>query len=272
MEHLLFPSSPLNSERLTAAVSAKHVLITGASYGIGEQAALLLAAHGAHVILVARTTEKLQQLKATIEKDGGRATVLAADLYQAGQVDTLNEQLQQITGGIHLFINNAGKSIKRAIADSLERNHDFTRTITLNYTSPVQLCLGLIPSLKQNKGQIINVSSAVCLLLPVPYWAAYHASKTAFDTWLRAAAPELKEMNIATTTLYLPLVRTRMIAPTKEYEHAPAMSPQHVARIIGRAAYQRNTRYMPWWLIFAQTTAFLFRRVWERFAINLLKR
>jgi NAD(P)-dependent dehydrogenase (short-subunit alcohol dehydrogenase family) len=107
----------------------------------------------------------------------------------------------------------------------LQRAHDFERTIQLNYLAPVKLCLALIPKLQQTHGQIINVSAINVLMAPTVNWAAYQASKTVFDQWLRCASAELENQHIKISTAYLPLIRTRMIEPTQIYNHAPPYNP-----------------------------------------------
>jgi len=248
------------------------VLITGASYGIGESLAYKLAATGAHLILIARTEKKLSLIKKDIEAQGGTATIFPTDLTKTEQVEQLSVQLLALPSSIDIVINNAGKSIRRPVKESLDRFHDFTRTIGVNYLGPVQLILSLIPVLEQNKGHIINVSAINVLLAPAPHWAAYQASKSAFDQWFRSVSPELQLAGIATTSVYLPLVRTRMIAPTPAYDNMPAMSAEHVARIICKCIINRNRSYAPWWLIFGQLGSVIFRKPWERLSTYYLKR
>lgn len=270
IEHFLFPPICVNRSKLAEEVNGKTVLITGASYGIGESLAYALSKSRANLILVARTAEKLDAIKTEIEASGGKVNVFPADLTKTEQIENLLNELQQLPDGIDIFINNAGKSIRRPLMESLDRFHDFTRTMNLNYFAPVQLALGLIPVLRENHGQIINVSAVNVTLLPAPYWAAYQASKTAFDQWFRCAAPELEAANIYTSSIYLPLVRTRMIEPTAEYKNAPAMSPEHVARIICRAIYTKKS-FAPWWLFFAQFGSVTFRRPAEFFMRRWIK-
>ena len=144
--------------------------------------------------------------------------------------------------------------------------------MALNYFAPVQLLLHLIPQLEKNKGQVINISAVNVLLPPAPYWAAYQASKSAFDQWWRSVSPELNAKDIATTTIYLPLVRTRMIVPTKIYDKVPAMSPQHVAKIIAKTIYTQRKQFKPWWLIFGQWAGLIFGRLWNWGNIQWLKK
>jgi short-subunit dehydrogenase len=137
---------------------------------------------------------------------------------------------------------------------------------------PVQLLLGLIPTLVARRGHVINVSAVNVLMAPAPYWAAYQASKTAFDQWLRCVAPELEARGVRTTSIYLPLVRTRMIEPTRHYQNLPAMRPEQVAQLICRAIISRRRRYAPWWLLLAQLASVLFRGPWEAAWGRRLKR
>ncbi len=262
-ESLLFLPTRLNRKKLENIVKNKTILITGATFGIGEKLAYQLANTGANLILVARTEEKLNQIKIEIEASGGKVEIFPTDLTQTESVEKLLNKLNNLPNGVDIVINNAGKSILRSITDSLDRFHDFQRTMALNYFAPVQLLLGLIPILERNKGHIINISAVNVLLIPAPFWSAYQSSKTAFDQWFRCAAPELNAAGIKTTSIYLPLVRTRMIEPTAEYKNAPAMSPQHVASIICKAIYTQTKYFSPWWLIFGQIASVLFRYPWE---------
>lgn len=272
IEFLLFPPTRFDKARLEKSLRGKTVLITGASYGIGENLTVQLAKTGAHLILAARTEVKLKQIKTEIEAAGGKASIYPTDLTQPESVERLTENLRQLPGGIDVFINNAGKSIRRPIMESLDRNHDFTRTMAINYFAPVRLMLDLIPILVKNQGQIINISAVNVLLAPAPFWAAYQASKAAFDNWFRCVAPELNAVGVRTTSIYLPLVRTRMIEPTAEYRTMPAMQPAHVAKIICQSIYTKRKYYAPWWLIFGQLASVLFRRPWEALMLSFVKK
>jgi short-subunit dehydrogenase len=258
-----FPFLGFNCSKLQNQLAGKTVLITGASYGIGECLVESLAETKAHLILVARTAEKLTKVRQRVEAKGGRADVYPCDLRNVDQVRALLEEFHQLPNGVDIFVNNAGHSIRRSVFDSLDRLHDFTRTMNVNYLGPVQLMLSLIPVFVARQGHVINVSAVNVLLAPMPMWAAYQASKTAFDQWFRCVAPELNARGVSTTTIYLPLVRTRMIEPTKAYKNIPAMQPEHVAQLICKAILSRKRTYAPWWLILGQLASVLFRWPWE---------
>ncbi|BDS09410.1 SDR family NAD(P)-dependent oxidoreductase [Aureispira anguillae] len=272
LEHLLFPPKYCSAKQLKKAIGQKNIVITGASYGIGEAIAYQLASNNVHLILVARTDSKLRRLKTKLEALGATISIYSVDLSQEREVCLLIDHLKQQHNGIDIVISNAGHSIKRSIHDSLERFHDFQRTMAINYFGPVQLLLALIPLLKKNKGHIINISAVNVLLIPAPHWSAYQASKAAFDQWFRSVSLELKSDQISCSTVYLPLVKTRMIAPTPAYAKAPAMSPQHVAKIVGRLIYTKRRKFAPWWLFFGQLGSLLFRNSWEFWLPLLLKK
>ena len=272
MRLLFFPFLWFSRSKLQRVLAGKTVLITGASYGIGECLAESLAETEAHLLLVARTADKLHEVRQKVEAKGGRADVLPCDLRNEEDLHRLLDTLHQLPDGIDVVVNNAGKSIRRSIFDSLDRFHDFTRTMSLNYYGPVQLLLSLIPTLVARKGHVIDVSAVNVLLAPAPKWAAYQASKTAFDQWFRCVGPELNARGVSTTSIYLPLVRTRMIEPTQAYKNMPAMQPEQVAHLICQVINSRRRTYGPWWLMTAQLASVLLRWPWERLMSWRLKR
>lgn len=263
VEYLLFPPFHYNREKLGDHIRGKTIVITGASYGIGEQVAKEFSVYNVHLILIARSLEKLEQLKQELESNGSKVTVIAANLYEEAEVDTLLGMLKALPGGIDLFISNAGKSIRRPLMESLDRYHDITRTNSLNFLAPAKLLLGLTALFRQKKTQIINISAMNVLLPPTACWAAYQASKTAFDQWFRCHIPEWYAAGITASRVYFPLVRTRMIAPNVNYRDTPAMTPEHAARIVAKLCYTKATIYKPWWAWFAELGGFLGQRLFE---------
>jgi short-subunit dehydrogenase len=265
LQNLLFPPLFITQSRLKTALQGKTILITGASFGIGEALVELLKDTQTHLILVARTEAKLLQIQQKMLGNTAKITIFAVDLTQNQALAQLIHNLQNQPEGIDIIVSNAGKSIRRSIFEAQNRYHDFTRTMALNYNAPVQLILALLPILAQKNGQIINVSAANVLLLPAPFWAAYQASKTAFDQFLRCIQPELATKNMATTSIYLPLVRTRMIAPTAIYARTPAMSAERAALIIAKTMLTRQRTYKPYWLFLGEVASLFFRKIGEFF-------
>lgn len=218
------------------------IVITGASSGIGEAAAKQLAARGAIVCLVARREEELARVAGEIEAAGGIAHAYSANLAESESIDALVELLRADHPRIDALVNNAGRSIRRPILESLDRAHDFERTMQLNYLAVVRLTLGLLPSmLEHGDGHIINVSS-VAALMTTPRFAAYLASKSALDAFSRSLRIELEEKGIAVTAINYPLVKTAMTAPTAIYKYLPQMDVADAAGWIVEAIATRPAR------------------------------
>lgn len=222
-------------KRLPTVVKDKVVLITGASSGIGLTVAKQLAAAGAHVLLVARTQEKLEEVKQEIEAAGGKASVFPCDLNDMNSIDECAKNILAQVGHIDILINNAGRSIRRAVAESIDRFHDFERTMQLNYFGAVRLILSVLPHMIDRKdGHIINISS-IGVLANATRFSAYVASKAALDAFSRCLSAEVHAHNINLTSIYMPLVRTPMIAPTKMYNYVPTLSTDQAADMVARA-------------------------------------
>ena len=270
-ERLLFPNVTIDKEKLADKISGKTIVITGATYGIGAQLALLFSCYKVHLVLIARTEEKLNEIAGIITRNGSRCSIIPADLYLEKETDDTIEVLLNLPEGIDVFISNAGKSITRSLSHSLDRYHDVTRTNALNYLAPVKLLLKITPLLRAGKGLIVNVSSLNVLLLPAPKWAVYQTSKTAFDQWFRSNSAEWRIMGIKAKTIYLPLVRTRMITPNEHYRNYPAMLPQQAALRIATLLYSHNSHSKPWWSIYPQAGSFFGRYIWEKLSCYTLK-
>ncbi|WP_309234809.1 SDR family NAD(P)-dependent oxidoreductase [Nocardia sp. XZ_19_385] len=244
---LLYPTTRPREKSLRDAVSGRVVLITGASHGIGKASARKLGAAGAVVLLVARSTDDLEAVAADIRAAGGTAHVYPADLTEFDAVETLARDLLTEHGHIDVVINNAGKSIRRPIHESYDRFHDFTRTMDINYLGPVRLLLTLIPHMRDRKqGHIVNVSTWGVLMPPTPRWSAYSSSKGAFDTWLRTVATEIASDGVTTTSIYMPLVHTRMSAPT-DFSNLPGLTVDEASDLICHAVTARPREIAPWW-------------------------
>jgi NAD(P)-dependent dehydrogenase (short-subunit alcohol dehydrogenase family) len=234
----------LNRARTLAdAVKGKVVVVTGASSGIGRAVAQKVAAAGATALLVARSAENLDALKREIEAAGGHAVAYPCSLTDGVACDALVSRILAEHRHVDVLINNAGKSIRRSVAASDGRFHDFERTMSLNYFGALRLILGLLPSMRERKsGHIINVSS-IGVQTNAPRFSAYVASKAALDAFSRAAASEVKGDGVDFSTVYMPLVRTPMISPTKIYDQFPALSPDDAADLIARAVITRTKRF-----------------------------
>jgi thioester reductase-like protein len=220
---------------LRGAIEGKVVVITGASSGIGEALALRVGEAGGIAVLVARSEDKLNEVKSQIEQAGGTAHVHPGNLSELEDCDRLVEEIIAAHGPVDILVNNAGRSIRRSIGNSYDRFHDFQRTMQLNYFGALKLIIGFMPGMRgQKSGHIINVSS-IGAQTNTPRFSAYVASKSALDAFSRSIASEIVDDHVSITTVYMPLVRTPMIAPTGMYDAFPTATPDEAAEMITRA-------------------------------------
>ncbi len=227
---------------LENSVRGSVVMVTGASSGIGKSAAMKVADAGGIVLLVARTPEKLEETRDQIEAGGGEAHIHRCDLSDVDDIDRMAAEVLEQHGHVDILINNAGRSIRRSIALSYDRFHDFERTMQLNYFGPVRTILRLLPVMRERRsGQIVNVSS-IGVQTNMPRFSAYVASKSALDAFSRCIASEIIDDNVNITTIHMPLVRTPMIAPTKMYDRFPTITPDEAADMICDAIIYKPKR------------------------------
>jgi NAD(P)-dependent dehydrogenase (short-subunit alcohol dehydrogenase family) len=227
---------------LAGVIKGKKVLITGASSGIGLETALKVGEAGGEVLLVSRTREKLEEVAEKIAEMGGTAHVHPADLADLDDIDRLAKEVLDEHGGIDVLVNNAGRSIRRSVAASYDRFHDYERTIQLNYFGALKLILAFLPGMRERKsGHIINVSS-IGVQTNTPRFSAYVASKSALDAFSRCVAPEVVGDGVRFTTVYMPLVRTPMIEPTDIYKAFPTLTPDEAAQMLCDAMIDKPKR------------------------------
>ncbi len=227
---------------LEGKVKGKVVVVTGGTSGIGEATAIKLAGAGAKVVIVARDPEKAQLTLAKIKESGGHAKFYSCDLAELSSCDKLVNDVLKDYGHCDYLVNNAGRSIRRGIANSYDRFHDFERTMQLNYFGSLRLIMGFLPGMvKNDHGHIINISS-IGVLTQAPRFSAYVASKAALDAFSGCAASEFVDNHVHFTTINMPLVRTPMIAPTKMYNSVPTLSPEQAADLVVEAIVYKPVR------------------------------
>jgi NAD(P)-dependent dehydrogenase (short-subunit alcohol dehydrogenase family) len=249
IDMLANPPRVSDPDKLRSAISGKTVLVTGASFGVGEATARKLGAAGATVLVVARSADRLHDVAASINAGGGKAVAYPADLTDEAAVAGLTKQIGDEHGALDIVVSNAGKSLRRSLHHQYDRPHDFQRTIDINYLGPIQLLLGVVPAMRtQGRGHIVNVSSVGVRVPPGPQWGAYQASKGAFDRWLRSVAPELHADGVEVTSVYFALVRTRMIEPTPVLRKLPGLYPDQAADVIAKAIIERPRTIAPPWV------------------------
>ena len=255
---LAYPSISLTPNITREHFCRKWILVTGASHGIGRALTEKLISAGANVFLIARSEADLHLLCAKAKQMGSSADYCTIDLRDREKLELLCQKLREPLPRLDYFFCNAGKSIHRKINDAQDRLHDYDRTMDLNYRSLVALSLAILPALKASKGHIVYSSSVSTLYPMAPGWSAYHASKSAANTWCETANSEFAPLGVQVQIAYLPLVHTAMSDVNEQYKHLPAYTPADAANILLKLAIRKVRTYKPWWAKLSAPIAYLF--------------
>ncbi|MDR6225775.1 SDR family NAD(P)-dependent oxidoreductase [Desmospora profundinema] len=175
----------------------KTAVVTGASSGIGEAFAKMLAHKGTRVILIARRRERLEALKEAILSGGGQADVWQADLTQNRDLEAICDRLRQEE--VDLLVNNAGFGLYGPVTETdPDREQSM---IQLNVSSLVSLTRAVLPQMvDRGSGGIIQIASTSSFL-PTPYMTAYGATKAFVLHYSEGLAAELKGTGVTITTV-----------------------------------------------------------------------
>ena len=191
-----------------AGITGKVVVITGASSGLGEAAARLLADQGAAVVLGARRVDRLETLAREINDRGHRALALATDVVDVKQVQRLVDTAVERFGRIDVIINNAGL-MPQSPLDRL-RIDEWDRMIDVNIKGVLYGIAAALPHMKRQKsGHIINVSSVAGHKVRAG-GAVYSATKHAVRVISEGLRQEVKPYNIRTTIISPGAVETEL--------------------------------------------------------------
>lgn len=184
-------------------------LVTGAGRGIGRAIAESLAANGYAVVIVARTTTEINELKRELAARGHTANAFACDVSSSLDVDLLHTKIEKEVGEVSVLVNNAGV----APSEKLENTTDelWHHTIAVNLTGPFYLSRAFVPGMKKlGGGHIINIASTAAHE-GFAYTSAYTASKHGLLGLTRALAVELKRANIQVNAICPGFVRTQIV-------------------------------------------------------------
>ncbi|OCB12443.1 short chain dehydrogenase [Mycolicibacterium porcinum] len=220
----------------------KHVIITGASSGIGRASAIAVAERGGCVFALARSGEALDDLVAEIRSSGGQAYAFTCDVTDSASVEHTVKDILGRFGHVDYLVNNAGRSIRRSVVNSTDRLHDYERVMAVNYFGSVRMVLALLPHWRERRfGHVVNVSSAG-VQANSPKYSAYLPSKAALDAFSEVVGTETLSDHITFTNIHMPLVKTPMIAPSRKLNPVPPISAEHAAAMVVRGLVDKPAR------------------------------
>ena len=220
----------------------KHVVITGASSGIGRAAAIAVAERGATVFALARNAEALDDLVAEIRASGGEAHAFTCDVTDSTSVEHTVKDILGRFDHVDYLVNNAGRSIRRSVVASTDRLHDYERVMAVNYFGAVRMVLALLPHWRERRfGHVVNVSSAG-VQARNPKYSSYLPTKAALDAFADVVSTETLSDHITFTTIHMPLVRTPMIVPSRRLNPVPPISAEHAAAMVVRGLIEKPAR------------------------------
>ncbi|MEU8894353.1 SDR family NAD(P)-dependent oxidoreductase [Nocardia sp. NPDC048505] len=226
------------------ALGGLRILITDACSEVGRATAARLASHGARLVLVAPQRDQLVSACAQLTDAGGQARWHRCDLSALGDVDQLVRWTLAEFETVDVLINNAGRPLRRPLAQSLDRFRDYQRMMAANYFGPLRLTLGLLPAmLHSGSGQVINVGPWSRETGAAPHFASYAAAQAAWTTFGRSADAELSAHGIQVHAVQYPAVGA--VGPGTLFGHEYALDPTGAALSVETAIRAHPGRIEP---------------------------
>lgn len=223
-------------------LQGRHVVITGASSGIGRASAIAIAERGATVFALARNGAALDELVAEIRANGGAAHAFTCDVTDSASVEHTVKDILGRFDHVDYLVNNAGRSIRRSVVNSTDRLHDYERVMAVNYFGAVRMVLALLPHWRERRfGHVVNVSSAG-VQARNPKYSSYLPTKAALDAFSDVVGSEVLSDHITFTNIHMPLVRTPMIVPSHRLNPVRAISPERAAAMVVRGLVDKPAR------------------------------
>lgn len=212
---------------MTKTLSGRVALVTGASRGIGQAAAIALGAAGAHVIALARTVGGLEETDDAIRATGGSATLVPLDLKDAPAIDRLGASIFERWGRLDAFLGNAGTLGALSPLAHLEPKV-FQELLDINITANWRMIRSLDPLLRQSDaGRVLFVSSGAAAK-HTPFWGGYGMSKAALESLALSYAAECSGTNVKVNLLNPGPLRTKMRACAMPGEDPESLKPPEV--------------------------------------------
>ncbi len=233
----------------------KVVLITGASSGFGENAALMFAEEGCKVVVAARRIDRLQNLAAKIQDAGGESIAIPVDIVSAAEVQNMVQTTLDLYGQIDILFNNAGIGCVEWFENhTVER--DIDTLIQVNLIGLMQVTHEVLPNmLARGEGHIINMVS-VAGLMAVPLAVSYSASKFGVRAFTDALRREVTPLGIKVSGIYPGPASTEFgshVGKNTTYNSISSkvnvhMTSKYVARrVVDVAKRPRRSLVIPWW-------------------------
>lgn len=223
-------------------IANKVVVITGASSGLGEATARLLAERGAKLVLGARRLDRLEKLVADITAAGSKAIAVATDVAKRGDVENLIKAGLDQFGRIDVLVNNAG--IMPMAAMSKLQVEEWDRMIDVNIKGVLYGIAAVLPNMRANKsGHIINLSSVAGLRVSAGVGTVYSATKFAVKAISEGLRAEVGPEGIRVTTLYPGAVASELVAGIRDADAAAGMKAFYEANEIAADSVARAVAY-----------------------------
>ncbi|MGW7259599.1 SDR family oxidoreductase [Streptomyces sp. NPDC054834] len=184
-------------------LSGRTAVVTGAASGIGESVAVLLAAQGARVALLARRGERLEEIAAKIRSDGGQALAVVADVTDDASVQAAKERIQEAYGSVDLVVNNAGVMLPHPVDDG--RLDEWQRMLDTNVTGVLRMIRAFTADLvgaaaEGRTADLVNISS-VGAHITFPHYAVYGATKAAVTYLSQSLRTEFGPRDVRVTNI-----------------------------------------------------------------------
>ena len=226
---------------MSDGILGKVVVITGASSGLGEAAARLLAAQGARLVLAARRAERLQSLTKAVTADGGQALAVTTDVADRGQVQALVDGAVKAFGRVDVMLNNAGV-MPQSLLERLKVD-EWDRMIDVNIKGVLYGIAAALPVMKaQSSGHFINVSSVAGHRVG-PGSTVYAATKFAVRALSEGLRQEVKPYNVRTTVISPGAVATELPDSVSDPEAAARIEKFYADVAIPASSFARAVKF-----------------------------